>query len=135
MKSCIAALFIILSTLGVVPATAQGLVGMEQKILDLTKGSWVYFRDYNGRQLIYFTHLESYRCGIEKVSYSLDSDVLDSEWKLRPCDPMKPNEITTDQPYVSLPLGTAQAVTIQLTFADGSKSAMVRINAENQLMR
>jgi len=134
VKRWIAAL-IILSTLGAVPATAQGLVGMETKILDLTKGSWVYFRDYNGRQLVYFTHLEAYRCGISRVSYSLDSDDLDSEWKLQPCDPKRPNEITTDQPYVSLPLGTTQAVSIQLTFKDGSKSAIVRINDKNQLLR
>jgi len=135
VKLLIAALFIALTPLGAGQAKAQGLAGMETKILDLTKGSWAYFRDFNGRQLIYFTHLESYRCGIEKVSYSLDSDALDSEWKLQPCDPKKPNEITTDQPYVSLPLGTAQAITVQLIFKDGSKSSIVRINADNQLVR
>lgn len=135
MKLIVTALFVVLTLFGAASANAQGLAGMEAKVLDLTKGSWVYFREYNGRQLIYFTHLEVYRCGIEKVRYSLDSDALDSEWKLQPCDPKKPNQITTDQPYVSLPPGTAQSATIQLTFKDGSKSATVKINSDNQLVR
>jgi len=114
---------------------AQGLLGQEPKILDLTKGSWAYFRDYNGRQLIYFTHLEAYRCGISQVRYSLNSDALDHEWKLGPCDPKAPNNITTDKPYISLPLGTANIISVQLTFKDGGKSELVRIDMKNQLIR
>lgn len=117
------------------PAAAQGLSGQEPKILDLTRGSWAYFRDYNGRQLIYFTHLEAYKCGIAAVRYSLDTDALDRVWKLQPCDPKKPNNVTTDKPYIALPLGTAKSITVQLTFNDGSKSKVVRIDSENQLIR
>lgn len=131
-------IFLILSvTLGLASgsASAQGLLGQEQKLLDLTKGSWAYFRDYNGRQLIYFTHLEAYRCGISQVRYSLNSDALDHEWKLRPCDPKAPNTITTNKPYISLPLGTASTISVQLTFKDGKKSKLVRIDMKNQLIR
>lgn len=126
-----------IAVFGALPGTgmAQGPVGMEPKILDMTRGNWVYFRDFNGRQLLYFTHLESYRCGIDRVSYSLDSDALDREWKLQPCDPAKPHEITTDRPYISLPPGTASSVSVQLTFRDGSKSAVVRIDTRNKLLR
>lgn len=113
---------------------AQGLQGQEQKLLDMTRGSWAYFRDFNGRQLVYFTHLEVYRCGISKVSYSLNSDALDREWKLQPCDRTKPNEVTTDKPYVSLPLGTAEAIAVQLTYTDGSTSPVVRIGTDNKLL-
>ena len=116
------------------PADAQGLLGQEPRILGLTKGSWAYFRDYNGRQLIYFTHLETYRCGISQVRYSLNSDALDHEWKLQPCDPKAPNNITTDKPYIALPLGTASSIAVQLTFNDGSKSHLVRIDSRNQLI-
>ena len=116
-------------------AVAQGLLGNEQKILDLTKGSWAYFRDFNGRQLIYFTHLEAYRCGISRVRYSLNTQALDHEWKLQPCDPQAPNNITTDMPYIALPLGTASSITVQLTFNNGAKSHVVRIDSRNQLIR
>ena len=132
------AIFLILSfALGLAggSAAAQGLLGQEPKILGLTKGSWAYFRDYNGRQLIYFTHLEAYRCGISQMRYSLNSDALDQEWKLRPCDPKAPNSITTDKPYISLPLGTASSISVQLTFMDGRKSKLVRIDMKNQLIR
>ena len=117
------------------PILAQGLVGQEPKLLDLTRGSWAYFRDYNGRQLIYFTHLEVYRCGIARVQYSLNNDSLDKEWKLQPCDPKKPNEITTDKVYISLPLKTANSIAVRLTFKNGSQSPVVRINSDNQLVR
>lgn len=117
------------------PSAAQGLSGQEPKILDLTRGSWAYFRDYNGRQLVYFTHLEVYRCGIATARYSFNSDALDREWPLQPCDANKPNEITTDRPYVALPLGAGKWIAVQLTFRDGSKSAVVRIDSDNKLIR
>lgn len=116
------------------PAQAQGLLGQKPKILGLTKGSWAYFRDYNGRQLIYFTHLEVYRCGISQVRYSLNSQALDKEWKLQPCTLKAPHSITTDRPYITLPLGTAKFIAVQLTFTDGGKSPVVRIDSENQLI-
>ncbi len=114
---------------------AQGLAGQEQKLLDLTRGSWAYFRNFNGRQLIYFTHLEVYRCGITQVRYSLNGDALDREWKLQPCDPAKPNQVTTDKVYISLPLKTAQSISVRLTFKDGRQSPIVRISADNKLIR
>jgi len=114
---------------------AQGLAGQEPKLLDLTRGSWAYFRDYNGRQLIYFTHLEVYRCGIAKVRYSLNGDSLDREWKLQPCDPTKPNQVMTDKVYISLPLKTAQSISVRLTFKDRRDSPIVRISADNRLIQ
>lgn len=117
------------------PAAAQGLLGQEPKVLDMTRGSWAYFRDYNSRQLVYFTHLEAYKCGIAAVRYSLNSDALDKSWTLQPCDPKKPHNITTDKPYIALPLGTAKSITVQLTFNDGSKSKVVRIGSDNQIIR
>jgi len=135
MMRIICAAVTIVCCLAAWSAAAQGLVGQEPKILDLTKASWAYFRDYNGRQLVYFTHLESYRCGISRVRYSLDSAALDKVWKLQPCDPKAPHSITTNKPYISLPLGTAKSITLQLTFKDGALSPLVRIDSSNQLVR
>jgi len=107
-------------------AMAQSaLLGQEKKILPTIKNSWASFRDFNGRQLIYFTILESYRCGIKEVRYSLNSDALDKTWKLQPCDLKNPHAVTTDKPYISMPLGTAKSIAVQLTFSDGSKSEIV----------
>lgn len=112
--------------------TAQPqLLGQEKKILEMTSSNWVSFRDFNGQQLIYFTHLEVYRCGISEVRYSLNTDRLDREWKLADCDPKKPHALPEDYlPYLTLPLGTAQSIVVQLTFIDGTKSNTVHQFAE-----
>jgi hypothetical protein len=115
--------------------SAQDLIAQKKKLLDLTQGNWAYFRDFNGGQLIYFTHLEVYRCGIETVSYSLNSEALDREWELQPCDRAKPDEVTTDRRYISLPLSTAHMVAVRLTYTDGSQSPVARINTDNKLVQ
>ena len=101
--------------------------GGEKRILEFTKNNWVGFRDFNGRQLIYFTHLTAYRCAIAQIRYSLNSDRLDKVYILPPCDRKKPNSIPQNHlPYLSLPLGTAHEIYLQLTFKDGIKSEIVR---------
>lgn len=116
-------------------ANAQSsLLGQEKHVLNLTKTGWVQFRDFNGQQLIYFTHLESYRCGIKAVHYSLDGDALDREWKLQPCDPRNPHAITTNKPYITLPPGRAKSISVQVTFSDGSKSDILRKASDNQIL-
>ena len=68
------------------------------------------------------------------MRYSLNSQALDKQWKLQPCDLKAPHNITTDMPYITLPLGTAMSIAVQLTFTDGSKSQVVRIDSANQLI-
>lgn len=63
------------------PASAMQPKQMKQ-ILNMTQNNWVSFRDFNGKQWIYFTHLESYSCGIKEVRYSINSDDLDKVWEL-----------------------------------------------------
>jgi hypothetical protein len=109
-------------------AMAQSAIsGNEKMILTMPQmqPNWVSFRNYNGRQLIYFTILEAYKCGIRKVAYSINSEALDQEWLLQPCNPKKQQDVTTNKPYLSLPLGTAKFIAVQLTFNDKSRSPVV----------
>lgn len=99
-----------------------------KQILNMTQSNWVSFRDFNGKQLIYFTHLESYTCGIKEVRYSINSDDLDKVWELQPCDTKNPMAITKDIIYLTMPLGTAKSISVQVTFADGTKSEILRKN-------
>lgn len=106
------------------PAASQGMAPEQIKqILDITKPNWVSFRDWNGQQLIYFTHLESWRCGIDYVFYSLNGAPLDQTWELDECDPANPNAVLKEKPYIELPAGSAQSITVQLIYKDGSKSS------------
>ena len=109
------------------PISAMPPKQMKQ-ILNMTQNNWVSFRDFNGKQLIYFTHLESYTCGIKEVRYSINSDDLDKVWELKPCVTKNPMAVTKDIIYLTMPLATAKYIVVQVTFADGTKSEVVRKN-------
>ncbi|MCG8445548.1 MAG: hypothetical protein MI753_07505 [Hyphomicrobiales bacterium] len=105
------------------PVSAQ--TGQERRILEMTRDAWVAFRDFDGHQLIYFTHLEAWTCGIVEVRYSVNSEALDQRWNLQPCNPENPAAITANRPFIALPPGTAQSISVQLTYADGETSEIV----------
>ncbi len=99
-----------------------------KKILNMTQNSWVSFRDFNGKQLIYFTHLEAYTCGIKEVHYSLNSNDLDKVWELQACPSEGISSIKKELIYLTLPLGTAKSIAVQLLFVDGTKSEVIHKN-------
>lgn len=109
-------------------AAQTGLLGQEKTIVPLVKASWISFRNYNGRQLIYFTMLQTYRCGLREIRYSLNSEALDRRFALPPCDPQRPNSIDAEKypPYISLPLGAVRSAAIQVIFSDGEASDIAR---------
>ena len=118
--------FILLSCMTAVTYLSAGMSPAQMKqILNITKDNWVSFRNYNGKQLLYFTHLESYTCGIKEVRYGLNHDILDRVWLLQPCDPKNPLAIKKDIVYLTMPLGYANSVAVQVTFSDGTKSELV----------
>ncbi|MBT2132539.1 hypothetical protein KKW20_15575 [Planktotalea lamellibrachiae] len=91
-------------------------------ILEATKGTWVALREYDGQDLLYFTHLLAWRCGLEGVRYSINGgaqQVFDAE----PCyeDEAQPNAIkaTDALPFVRFDLKSVNTVDVQLTYDDG----------------
>ncbi|HVC52186.1 MAG TPA: caspase family protein [Stellaceae bacterium] len=100
---------------------AAEVVRGERRALDLTAGSWVMFRNFNGL-LLYYTQLMSFRCAIREVRIGIDNSMPDKVIKLPPCDPAHPQNIPANaRPYLQLPPKT-QMVTVELTYADGSVS-------------
>ena len=115
------------------PASAQGMPPEQIKqILDLTKANWVAFRDWQGQELVYFTHLESWKCGIDYVFYGLNDGPIDQEWELDECDPDNPNAVLKDKPYIERPPGSTQSISVQLIFPDGTKSQVERFEYKPQ---
>jgi len=111
------------------PAAAQGTLGQEKQILAMIRQNWVAFRDYDGKQLIYFTTLLAYHCGLSEIRYSLDSGALDRRFPVPECDPQQPNAIDVEKsglPFVSLPKGSTREMAVQLVYSDGSESETVR---------
>jgi hypothetical protein len=99
-----------------------GALEREQRnILEMTAGSWLSFRDFNGL-LVYYTHLMSYRCAIRELRLGLNSTVPDRAIAMPPCNWKDPLAIPPDaQPYLKVPPATA-LVSVELTYRDGSVS-------------
>lgn len=107
-------------------------------ILPHTKAQWIAVRPYEGQDLLYFTNLLAWRCGLHEIRYGVnggDKQVLVME----PCyvNEVAPNALKVDQgvlPYVSLPLESVQTIELELLFDDLSEDrasyerAAVQIN-------
>ncbi len=117
------------------PAVAQHMTSADEvrPILSHTKSRWVSVREYDGHDLLYFTNLLSYRCGIDRITYAVNGKAevaLDAE----PCymDEAVPNAQKADGylPFLSFPLGSVKGVSVSVFYDDGSKdSASYKRNA------
>jgi uncharacterized caspase-like protein len=95
----------------------------QRKILEMTAGSWLSFREFNGL-LLYYTHLMSYRCAIRQVRIGLDSAVPDRALAMPPCNEKDPMAIPSGaQPYLKVP-PTTRSVSVEITYRDGSLSEL-----------
>lgn len=90
-------------------------------ILEATKGNWVAVREFDGKDLVYVTHLWSWRCGLSALAISVNDEPLQN-WPLPPChmEYAAPNAILEGdgQPYLGMRLGGVQKVTIQVVYDD-----------------
>ena len=86
-------------------------------------------RDYNGQDLLYFTHLLAWRCGLWEIRYGLNGATPDQVFEAEPCypDSAAPGAITSDNhlPYVTLPPGSVASVTVRLVYDDGAEDTVV----------
>ncbi len=90
-----------------------------KSILDMTKNSWISYRDWEGKLLAYFSHLMSYRGAISQIKYGIDRDMPDQEYKFPPFDGPGTAGVTSDVPiYIVIPKGT-KYMTVQVTYKDG----------------
>ena len=108
------------------PAYAQMVDAAQiRPILDATKANWVAVREWEGQDLIYFTHLETWRCGLDTVRYGINSKVADTDWALAPCDESNPNAIPSDHlPYTATDLMSVKTLTIEIIYDDGESDTV-----------
>lgn len=108
-------------------AAAQGRAPtpeMARTALDATSDQWIAFRNYNDRQWIYFTGIVTWHCALKQVRYSVNSDTLDQVFPLPECNVHTPYNIDPEKSpvYVTMKLGSAETIAVQLVFSDGTKS-------------
>ncbi|MGY3436511.1 MULTISPECIES: hypothetical protein [unclassified Marinovum] len=92
-----------------------------RSILDATKGNWVAVREYDGRDLVYFTHLLAWRCGLAQMEYGINGGAM-QVFALPPCheDMATPNALLPEDglPYVGFGLGSVQTIELRITYDD-----------------
>ena len=104
-------------------STASEQLAQGKMMLNATAGSWLAFRDYEGKTLLYFTALMSFRPVISEIHYSLDSDVVDKTYAFKPSTKMYEVD---GIPYIAVPKETKFAC-VQVTYKDGTKSDVQKI--------
>lgn len=97
-------------------------------ILGLTKQSWVSFRDYDGKLLLYFSALMTHRGILAEIKYGLDKEEPDTVFEFPAYDKPGNAPIGADVPtYLEIPMET-KFVSVQLTFKDGEQSELMKYN-------
>lgn len=95
-------------------------------ILAVTRNNWIHVRDYNGQDLVYVTHLLSWRCGLKQIEWNVNDGDWQA-WPMPPCheDEPAPNALKEGDglPYVALPQGSVETVGIRLIYDDLSADA------------
>jgi hypothetical protein len=110
------------------PAMAQQMTTAAEirPILEATRTSWLALREYEGQDLLYFTHLAAWRCGLAGVRVTVPGVATDAVLSLEPCyeGTAQPNAITDTAyaPYVTMPLGAARQVSVTITYDDGTEA-------------
>jgi hypothetical protein len=89
-------------------------------IMNATKGNWVAVREYDGNDLIYFTHILAWRCGLVGVRYSINGGAM-QDWPLAQCqiDTNAPNAIPSDAKiYEVHPLQSVNSLSVEVIYDD-----------------
>lgn len=94
-------------------------------ILGMTKSNWVAVRDYEGQDLVYFTHLLSWRCGLWDIRYGLNGAPATQVFPMEPChaDTASPNAMTDVAnflPYETFPSGHVTSIYVEIVMDDGT---------------
>ncbi|MCR8725367.1 hypothetical protein [Frigidibacter sp. ROC022] len=90
-------------------------------ILTVTKGQWLAVRDYDGQDLLYFTNLLAWRCGVFEIRYAVNDGPVQI-FEAEPCydDEAAPNALKLEDslPYVVLPAGSVASVRVEVLYDD-----------------
>ena len=96
-------------------------------ILDATRNNWVAVREWGGQDLVYFTHLLTWRCGLTKIEYGFNGAKANRNWVFTPCDETSANPMALpggQKIYGSFDLNSVQSITVKITYDDGEQDTV-----------
>ncbi|MDU9003690.1 hypothetical protein [Sedimentitalea todarodis] len=121
------------------PQTATGkfTTALEVKpILNATRGNWITLREYDGKDLVYVTHLWAWRCGLLEMRVGINGNTPEP-WPMPDChlDQPAPGAIleTDGLPYRGYALGSVALIEVQLTY-DDLTTAGAKYNRDGRLV-
>ena len=88
--------------------------------INATTANWIAFRNFNGKQLLYFTQLLTWKCGLREIRYAINSSHISETWPLPVCNPQNPYHLDPEKAeiYKSFALDSIKFVSVQVVFAD-----------------
>ncbi len=92
-------------------------------ILEATKANWIAVRDWQGQDLLYFTHLETWKCGLSAIHFGINGASAETAYEFELCaeDEAAPSPLGADRlPYLTFDQGVIENVTITITYDDGA---------------
>jgi len=95
-------------------------------ILTATRANWVALRQYQGQDLLYFTQLENWRCGLSEVRFSVNGG-RQKKWQLETCyeNTPTPNAFQGQNrvPYTAFTLESVNEVSVTIFYDDGTSDS------------
>ncbi|WP_298558117.1 hypothetical protein [uncultured Aliiroseovarius sp.] len=120
------------------PVAAQNFTTAAEvrPILNATQANWVAVREYNGQDLLYFTHLLAWRCGLEAIHFSVNGGE-ETQFDAEPCyeDEPTPNglKVTDILPYQQFALQSVETVEVRIVYDDGAETIATFDRAQIQI--
>lgn len=112
--------------------TGRFLTALEVRpILTATRPQWIAVREFDGQDLLYFTQLLSWRCGLWEIRYGLNGAPATTSLPLEPCheDTASPGALTDSTGaypiYITAPLGSITQIDVEIVYDDGTTDANV----------
>ena len=111
--------------------TGQFTTAVEiRPILDMMRPQWIGLREFEGEDLLYFTNLASWRCGLWDISYGINGAPAETPLLLEPCHDgtAQPNALTDPVGYAvffAFPLQSIERVDVEITYDDGTTDTAV----------
>lgn len=97
-------------------------------ILQATRANWIAVREFDGQDLVYFTHLMAWRCGLVQIRYQIN-DGDEEVYPMPPCHEAEaqPNAIKPEDglPYIRFALNSVQKVRVKVIYDDLGEDTVV----------